>query len=330
MISQLGRSPHLLAVALAVSLFAGSQEVKKSASLTIKVRDVSGAVLSNAEVHLVERSSNAEKIQITDATGITMFKMNPGDYRLTVISSGFKSMLMPDLEVQPGENRKIDATLGAQECPPGKCGDLEGGPPFELESAKLGSLEIKDAPTSTGTLFHWNWRDWQELNAEQSLRKAKLMEQRREAIANAIADEIRPMMADLEIQSETELQKAALDTRVKMIDLNGNGVSEVVAQGMVGCGATGNCPFWILRKTKHGYELILEGEAQTFTIQNSSSNGFRDIVLSRHGSASSGDLTLYQFREDVYRDVGCYYYEWNALEGGKAGELKEPRITPCR
>ena len=183
---------------------------------------------------------------------------------------------------------------------------------------------------SANAHFQWNWRDWQELTGEQSLRKAKLTDQRRKAIASAIADEIRPMMADLEIQSETELQKAALDTRVKMIDLNGDGVPEVVAQGMVNCGATGNCPFWVLRKMKRGYELILEGEAQTFTIQNSSSNGFRNIVLSRHGSASSGDLTLYQFKEGVYRDVSCYNYESAVLEGDKVRELKEPRITSCR
>jgi hypothetical protein len=60
----------------------------------------------------------------------------------------------------------------------------------------------------------------------------------------------------------------------KMIDLNGDGLPEVVAQGMIGCGATGNCPFGVLRKAKQGYELILKGEAQTFTIQKSNSNGF--------------------------------------------------------
>ena len=117
--------------------------------------------------------------------------------------------------------------------------------------------------------FRWNWKDWQELWADQSLRKAKLAGRQKKAIASAIADEIRLMMSDLEIQSEPELQKAALDTRVKMIDLNGDGVPEVVAQGMVNCGATGNCPFWVSRKARSGYELLLEGEAQTFTIQTS-------------------------------------------------------------
>jgi hypothetical protein len=127
-------------------------------------------------------------------------------------------------------------------------------------------------PESANIHFQWDWKDSQELKADQSLRNAKLAEQQRDAIA----EQLRPMVADLgfEFGSESELRKAAQDTRIKMIDLNGDGLPEVVAQGMIGCGATGNCPFGVLRKAKQGYELILKGEAQTFTIQKSNSNGF--------------------------------------------------------
>jgi hypothetical protein len=178
--------------------------------------------------------------------------------------------------------------------------------------------------------FRWDWKDSRELKVDQSLRNAKLTQQSRNAIASTIADQIRPMMADLEIKSEAELKEKTLDTRITLIDLNGDGTPEVVAQAMVSCGATGNCPFWILRKSKAGYEVLLEGEAQTFTIQGSSTNGFRDIVLATHRSYSSGGLTNYQYQERVYKEVGCYYYEWTALEGENVRELKEPRITPCR
>jgi hypothetical protein len=198
-----------------------------------------------------------------------------------------------------------------------------------LQEQTLKGTTAQSEKASANPGFHWNWKDWQELSAEQSLRKAQLVYQQKKAIASAIADAIRPMMSDLEIQSETELQKAALDTRVKMIDLNGDGVPEVVAQGMVNCGATGNCPFWVFRKAKFGYELLLEGEAQTFTIQTSSSNEFRDIVLARHGSYDSGDLAYYVYRKGLYQEAGCYDYNWSVLEGDKVRELKEPRITPC-
>ncbi|HYL82857.1 MAG TPA: hypothetical protein VE263_01380 [Candidatus Angelobacter sp.] len=184
-----------------------------------------------------------------------------------------------------------------------------------------------DGP-SGGEHFHWNWKDWQELSADQSLRKVKLTFRQKKAIASAITEQIRPMMADLEIRSEAQLQKAALDTRVKMIDLNGDGVPEVVAQAMVNCGATGNCPFWVFRKVGRSYELILDGGAQTFTIQKSGAR-FADIVLSSHGSASSGGLAHYRYHDGVYERVGCYEYDWTSWEGDEVRELKEPRITPC-
>lgn len=168
------------------------------------------------------------------------------------------------------------------------------------------------------------------MKADQSLSSAKLKEQTKNAIAKTIADQIRPMIGELEIKTETELRKNAFATRITLLDLNGDAISEVIAQGMVSCGATGNCPFWVLKKSKQRYEVILEGEAQTFTVQQSSTNGFRDIVLFTHGSYSSGGLTNYQYREGAYRDVGCYSYDWTVLEAENVRELKEPRINPCR
>jgi hypothetical protein len=187
----------------------------------------------------------------------------------------------------------------------------------------------QENPVASPTGFHWNWRDSRELKANQSLRNAKLKEGKN-AIAKTIADQIRPLMGDLEIKTETELKETAFETRITFLDLNGDGVPEVIAQGIANCGATGNCPFWVLKKSKLSYEVILEGEAQTFTVQRTSTNGFRDIVLSTHGSYSSGGLTNYQYEAGVYRDAGCYFYEWTVLEGRNVRELKEPRITPCR
>ncbi len=178
--------------------------------------------------------------------------------------------------------------------------------------------------------FHWNWRDSQELNANQSLRNAKLSQHEKRAIAKALADQFRPVMTDLEINSEEQLQKAALDTRIKLIDLNDDGIPEVVAQGMAGCSPTGNCSFWIFQRSPKGYRLLLEGEAQSFTIQPTSTEGFRDIVLSMHGSATDSGLTEYWYMDGTYRDVGCYDASWIVFEGDERRELKEPRITPCK
>jgi hypothetical protein len=182
-------------------------------------------------------------------------------------------------------------------------------------------------PTPQG--FLWNWRDSQELEAREALRTAKITNHEKRAIAAAIAAELLPIMSDLEIESESQLRKAAMDTRIKTIDLNSDGVPEVVAQGMVNCSPTGNCPFWVFQKTNHSYKLLLESYGQTFTIQKRRTNGYRDIVVSMQGSATESGLTDYRYKDGSYHEVGCYDAEWTAIEGDTIRELKEPKITPC-
>jgi hypothetical protein len=147
--SQFARPLWPLLLLLAVCSWADAQEDKKSAFVTIKVTDVSGAVLRNAEVHFVEHLSRAEKVQAIDGTGNARFELAPGDYELSVTSPGFKSLVMRDVEVKPGEHRQFDIVLKVQDCPPGSCGDVEP-PAYEPERARLKSLEIKGVK-----LFAW-------------------------------------------------------------------------------------------------------------------------------------------------------------------------------
>lgn len=165
---------------------------------------------------------------------------------------------------------------------------------------------------------------WGVVSAEQTSIAARTL------IAAAISSQLRPQMDDFEINSEDQLRRAALDTRIKMVDLNHAGILEVLAQSTVGCGATGNCEFWIFQKSRDGYRLLLAGEAQTFTIQKSRTNGFSDIVLGMHGSATETGLTVYRYEGGVYQEVGCYLASWTILEGEEVRQLKEPLITACR
>jgi hypothetical protein len=191
------------------------------------------------------------------------------------------------------------------------------------------SLAKFNGQSSTLQPFHWDWHEWQELSARESLRKTKIDDHDRHAIAAAITAQLRPIASDLEINSENDLAKAVLDTRIKMIDLNHDGTAEIVAQGMVNCSATGNCPFWIFQKKARGWKLLLESEGQTFTIQKTSTNGFRDIVVTMHTSATESGLTDFRFSDGRYYDRGCYDASWEVLEGEKVRELKEPTIVPC-
>lgn len=152
----------------------------------------------------------------------------------------------------------------------------------------------------------------------------------RTLIARSIATGIRPEMEVLEIESESQLLESALDTRIKFVDLNGDGIPDVIAQGLVDCSPTGNCSFWIFPKTPTGYRLLLDGFGQTFTIQRSKTNGFHDIVVSMHGSATESRLTDFRFEDGHYVEVGCYYANWAVLDGNEIHELKEHQISPCR
>ena len=176
--------------------------------------------------------------------------------------------------------------------------------------------------------FRWNWKDSQELDAQESLHYTKMSGNDRKALALAIEGQIDLNMDDLEIESKAQVSDAVQETRIKLIDLNGDGIAEVIGQGMVGCGATGNCPFWIFKKTQHGYRLVAESYGQTFTIQKIMTNGFHDIVVSGQDSATESELTVFRYWGGVYHDVGCYRASWTA-PGDRETVLKNPRITPC-
>ena len=57
----------------------------------------------------------------------------------------------------------------------------------------------------------------------------------------------------------------AAETRVKLADLNGDGVPEAICQATddESCSPTGNCSFWIFQKGATGYKLILSRPAMT-------------------------------------------------------------------
>jgi hypothetical protein len=173
--------------------------------------------------------------------------------------------------------------------------------------------------------FQWSWRKSQELHWKQSLSRLKRINLRdRNALTGILLSKF---------EHCADPKKCAASTRIKMVDLNGDGVPEVIAQASdkASCGTTGNCMFWIFQKTAKGYKLILERDGiQTFTIQPTRTQGFSDLVLGMHGSAFLHELFIYRFRDGDYRVTACYDANWSYLDkNGEANDLKEPRIAPC-
>jgi len=197
---------------------------------------------------------------------------------------------------------------------------------FFLYSLNVVSQTKQDGPQDTR--FHWDSHAWQELSWKDWLERARIRTADRGKIADVITEILKTKSQDYDLDTNEKLNEAVSRTRVKEIDLDGDGVPEIVAQGYVGCSATGNCPLWIFQRIGKSYSPLLETEGQTFTIQKHSTNGYRDIVVSFHGSATQSGLTDYRYSEGQYVAAGCYNAEWEVLEGDKVVELKVPRITP--
>jgi hypothetical protein len=97
------------------------------------------------------------------------------------------------------------------------------------------------------------------------------------------------------------------------------------------CGATGNCAFWILRERPGGFDTLLRTSmVQSFAVEPSSSNGYKDVITYAHGSASDGEMALYQFNGRRYRKTRCASEAYKLHDDGTFAE--KPTITSidCR
>jgi hypothetical protein len=89
----------LLLAALPVSL-AAQQPVQLH--LTIRVTDVSGAVVSGGQVNVGSSNLKADISAETDSTGRADFEVAPGSYVISVSAPGFKSWMCSEtIRVNP-------------------------------------------------------------------------------------------------------------------------------------------------------------------------------------------------------------------------------------
>jgi hypothetical protein len=175
--------------------------------------------------------------------------------------------------------------------------------------------------------FHWDWHKVEKDNWVILSQSKELSASERAALTRALTSYV-----PRNVQSDQELQDFATRTQIKVVHLDGNNSMEIAVQGVdnQSCSPTGNCEFWVLRRRGNHYSVILHrGATQTFTIQPTATNGFHDLVLVQHGSATEQGLRLYRFDGSQYRSVACYDANWAVLQNGKVHDLEEPQITPC-
>ncbi len=180
--------------------------------------------------------------------------------------------------------------------------------------------------------FHWNWHQSDGLSGATSLKDAKMADADRAALAKAIESYIgAPDSKDPEMATEDQVEQAVLDANVKILALNQDEKAplEVVAEIQRYCSPTGNCSMWFFRKTPQGYKLLIDSIGQDFTVEKTTTNGFRDLVVAMHSSAFEKWLKVYRYAHGRYWRAACYDWDTQALgSDGEVHQLNEPRITP--
>jgi hypothetical protein len=184
---------------------------------------------------------------------------------------------------------------------------------------------------AVGADFDWSWRSQEVIgrNDPSVGNTSKLTEPDRAALIAAIVLRLQKPMSD-QGYSDDRIREVASTTRIRFIDLGGDGKALLFATSLGlegGCDAHVNCPFWIFRHSEEGYVSLLDAVAASYTIQLTSTNGFSDIVLARRNSASDSRLTLYNYADGKYVDAGCYAATWPPA---KDGETPSPAIAPCK
>ena len=118
------------------------------------------------------------------------------------------------------------------------------------------------AQVSDAAEFHWDWHKWQELSWKQSISRRDLPSAQKSKLIDTIVLQIREWQVDV---PDKELRDVAAETRIAFVNLSGHGRNEVIAQGggeKSSCSPTGNCPFWVLRRERDGYHIILSASSK--------------------------------------------------------------------
>ena len=103
----------------------------------------------------------------------------------------------------------------------------------------------------------------------------------------------------------------------------------ISGRGRFLCSPTGNCPYWIFRKTAVGYEQEVDlGVAQTVRAERRAK--LPEIVAEQHSSATDSGLRLYQFDRAHYRLTKCMSQSYQDPTDGHI--LEKPIVTevPCQ
>lgn len=204
----------------------------------------------------------------------------------------------------------------------------------------IGVSQTARSDTAPSRHFRWSERKAHELDYRHTIAAASdLTPQARSNLLSVVKNRFEHPVthhdaAMFEGLSDERIAKLADDTRIEYSDLNGDGTNEIIAQGngLGPCGGTGNCILMVFLHTPHGLRLILDSRAgkwgggvEKIRVLETATNGFRDIVLASHVSATDRTLVLYRYANGLYRPSECYYA--TTYPAGVPDGLHYPQIS---
>jgi hypothetical protein len=142
------------------------------------------------------------------------------------------------------------------------------------------------------------------------------------APANISSAELDRIATLLENSADDWQRERAPGLRFKRVALSGAKLDAVFVRSTStqDCGATGNCPVWLLRQRAGAFELLLSEFADDVNLAEQRSNGWRNIVLASNRSAESSELRVFAFDDHTYVKVTCYE------ENSSAGHVSSHKI----
>ena|SRR5438876_112504 len=149
------------------------------------------------------------------------------------------------------------------------------------------------------------------------------------ALAHVTNIEMERVIALLEGDPDADWEKArASDLRFKRVVLAGpdNDGLLVRATATSDCGATGNCPVWVLHRSAGNFELVLSGLADDILLAQQKTRGLRNIMLKANESADSTGLVLFTFDGKKYAVHECY----RESTGNRGSGQKSVKTIPCK
>ena len=133
-----------LAVTFTVLLACHAGAQSDNSALSGGITDASGALITKAKVTVVNNATKAEQVVFSNESGnFTLPDIEPGNYTVRVERSGFQSLTLNDVRVDPSIGRRVDITL--------QVGDISSSVTVEAnanaiqtESAVVGQLVTQE------------------------------------------------------------------------------------------------------------------------------------------------------------------------------------------